>query len=124
MKSIAIVRDSINIEKLDEDLQAALTTNYIGLSTRFNEVIVFMDDATPSADVLQARSIVINHDPMQLTAEQQARIARQQAIDSARSSNTEALNLADYDAADILIRKLAQKIRWLELELRDLRGLN
>jgi hypothetical protein len=123
MKSISIARSQINTEKLDADLRATLASDYRGLSTRSDEVLVFMADNTPGADVLQARQIVETHDSRQLTAEQQARIARQQALDLARNSNQQVLNLADYDAADVLIRTLAQKIEWFELELRDLRGL-
>lgn len=124
MKSIAIKRDRINIEKLDDDLRAVLTSNYVGLSTRLREVLVFMADATPTADVLQAQRIVENHDPTQLTTDQQSQIVRQQAIDNARITNIEELNLADYAASDGLIQQLAAKIYWLELELRDLRGID
>jgi hypothetical protein len=122
MKSIAIVRDSINIEKLDEDLQAALTNNYIGLSTRFNEVIVFMADETPAADVLQAQNSVETHDPSQLTAKQVAYIAEQQALDDARNANPDNLDLSQFSSESANINALAEKLAWLELEIRDLRG--
>jgi hypothetical protein len=125
MKEISVVNlASVNIEKLDADLRTFLSTRYGGLSIRRGEVLVFMADDTPSADVLQVRRMVENHDARQLTTEQAAKIARVQAIDTARTSNSLALNLSDYDASDALIRTLAQKIEWLELELRDLRDLD
>ena len=124
MKEITVSGlSSINIEKLQEDLQAALGSTYIGLSTRFSEVIVFMADETPEADVLLAQSIVENHDPSQLTAEQAAELAEQQALADVRSTNPDNLDLSQFVAESAAINALAEKVAWLELEIRDLRGV-
>lgn len=125
MKEISISSlASINIEKLDEDLRSNLGEYFLGMSTRRGEVIVFMADDTPSADVLSAGRLVENHDSSLLTLEQQEEISSKQAIDDARISNSQVLILSDYDASDALIRTLAQKIEWIELEVRDLRNLD
>lgn len=125
MKQISVNSlTSVNIEKLDEDLRASLADKFLGISTRRGEVLVFMADDTPSADVLQAGQLVENHDSRLLTVEQQEEINNWQAIDNARLANSEGLNLSDYDASEALIQNLAQKIAWLELEIRDLRALD
>lgn len=123
MKEITVSGlSSINIEKLDEDLRATLGSNYVGLSTRLGEVIVFMADETLEADVLQAQSIVETHDSSQLTAEQAAELAEQEALADARSANTDNLNLGQFAGESAAINALAEKLAWLELEIRDLRG--
>lgn len=123
MKELTINRhNSINIEKLDADLRAVYEANYIGLSTRLSDVIVFMTDETPEEDVLLAQSIVENHDPSQLTAEQEAELARQTALADARSANSDNLDLSQFATESAAINALAERVAWLELEIRDLRG--
>lgn len=123
MKEISLLRESLNVEKLDGDLRAVLGSNYVGLSTRFKEVIVFMADGTPSADVLQAQQLLVEHDPSQLTVEQVAKLAEEQALTDARLANSDVLDLSQFSGENEAIAALAAKILWLEREIRDLRGL-
>lgn len=123
MKSISLFRESLNVEKLDGDLRAVLGSNYVGLSTRFKEVIVFMADGTPSADVVQAQQLMVDHDPSQLTTEQVAELAEQQALADARKANVDVLDLSQFSGESAVIAALASKVLWLEREIRDLRGL-
>lgn len=122
MKEISVNSlTSVNIEKLDADLRAAYGSRYAGLSTRRGEVIIFMAEDTPSADVLAAEQVVVNHDPTQLTVEQAAEIVEQEALADVRSVNADNLDLSQFAGENADIQALAQKLAWLELEIRELR---
>jgi hypothetical protein len=124
MKEITISNlATINIEKLDGDLRSTLSSRYMGLSTRRGEVLVFMADDTPSAAVLEAQTLVENHDSAQLSAEQVAAIAEQEALADARAVNGTNLDTSQFAGESAALQTLANKLLWLEREIRDLQGL-
>jgi hypothetical protein len=114
---------AINIEKLDADLRAAFSNSYMGLSTRQGDVIVFMAEDTSNADVLAAEQVVETHDATQLTSEQAAEIAEQQVLADMRTANGDNLDLSQFAGENAALQALANKVAWLELEIRDLRGV-
>ena len=120
MREIMIERSTVNIEALDATLRTALGQAISGVSSRAGQVIVHLSATVSQAQIDQARSIVIAHDPAQLTAEQQAEIDRRQALETARAANTTPLNTADYNSETAAIQQLAQKIAWLEQEIDNL----
>jgi hypothetical protein len=78
---------------------------------------------TPTEQVQQAEQIVRDHDPTQLTPEQQAELLQRQNLLQARADNPTLLDIDGYSSSDTLIQQLAYKIQWLEQEIRDLRDL-
>lgn len=122
MHQIIIERDGINIEALDEVLRSALNTTYIGLSTRPNEVILHLIQSSTPEQRNQARQLVLNHDSSQHTQTQQRRQQRRQRLDQLRRDNDADINEDDYALELPLFRALAQKIAWLEQEIREIRN--
>jgi hypothetical protein len=123
MKTITIPRQQVNITALDETLENALAENYLGLSVYGGEVRVHLVRETPTEQVQQAEQIVRDHDPTQLTPEQQAELLQRQNLLQARADNPTLLDIDGYSSSDTLIQQLAYKIQWLEQEIRDLRDL-
>lgn len=123
MKTLTIYRQNINVPALDAALRSGLGSQYGGLSTYPDAVLVYLGDETPFAQEQQAEQIVIDHDPSILTAGQQAELDQQQALAQFRANNPTALNLSAYDGTAAEVQTLAAKIAWLEREIRDLRGL-
>jgi len=119
---ISIEQGEINIEALDAELRAALDEVSLGVSTANEQVIVHLsDEATPEQQE-QARAIVLEHDPKQLTPRQQSFVQRQQKLVQLREANATSLDLSVYDGETALLSQLAQKVAWLETELLVSRG--
>lgn len=122
MREILIEREDINVEALDDALRTALDTAYIGLSTRPNVIVLHLAGTTTPAQRNQARQLVINHDSSQRTQAQQKRQQRRQRLAQLRQANRDDINTDDYTLELPLLRALAQKIAWLEQEIRELRN--
>jgi len=124
MKEIVLTPEqAINVRSLDAELRDVVGIGYIGLSTRLSDVIVFFEDDTTSELVRQAADVVANHDASILTAEQEAEIAREQALATARNRYPDALDPALFDSSPVDVQALAERLAWLEQEIRDLRDL-
>lgn len=123
MKTITIERQQTNITALDEMLETTLTDQYLGLSVHNGLVRVHLLDTTPSDVVRQAEALVQAHDPSQLTIGQQAEIAKRQVLLQSRVDNISNLDVGAYNSSDPLLQQLAQKLSWLEQEIRDLRDM-
>jgi hypothetical protein len=122
MQTITIARNSVNLEALDADIRAALGSKAAGISSGPYGVAVHLSDNASQADIDQVQAIVAAHDSAVLTAEQQARIDQQAALDSARAANAVPVNLADYSGEAANMQQLAGKIAWLEQEIAALQG--
>ena len=124
MQNITIERNTnINSEALDAAIRAAVGGKISGISTGSYGVCIHLtDETTTAADIEQARSIVTAHDPAILTADQQARQDRTQALATARSAQATPINVAAYKSEKAIIKALAGKIAWLEQEIVELRG--
>ena len=121
MYSIEVERGALNTALLEQNLRALCGDLYAGLSTRPGFVTLFVSD---QADVIlldAARKLVEAHDARQLTEAQVKAIAEQAALDAARRNTGAVLNPDDFRDNPVLLR-LAEKITWLEREIRDLRG--
>ena len=114
---------SVNIEALNIALRATLAEKLRGISTGPGGVVVHLDDSATLADVDSAESIATSHDPATRTPRQQRIRARRDALANARDRFRDALNLDDYQGEAQVIRRLAERLIWLETELRDLRDL-
>jgi hypothetical protein len=121
MRQITVERTTINNSMLVAELQLALGEAYVGLNVGDSQVIVYLTDDATAEQLLQAEQLVVNHDPTVLTPEQQQAQAREQLLKDFRAAD--ALDLSTYDGATAEVQTLAQKIAWLELEIRELRGL-
>jgi hypothetical protein len=118
MNDIVVQKASINIEALDADLRAALGAAVSGISYGGGQVTVHMDDNATPTQVQQAQQIVGSH-ANRLTAAQQAAVTRQEALAQLRQT-ADGITLATADFAGKQ-RDLAQKVMWLEQEVRELR---
>jgi hypothetical protein len=122
MQNITIEKALVNTEALDAALRTALGAAVSGISyTRSVVTVHLADDATPE-QVNQASTIVLTHDPAQLTAEQQAELDRRSRLAQARQDwGAAELDLAGYGGQAAPIQQLAQKIVLLEREIGELR---
>jgi hypothetical protein len=118
-----IQREGTNIQALDEMLRGQLGAEYLGLSTTPGEVRVHFVETAADQTLERARVITRNHDPAQLSPSQQAEVQRQQRLKLLRASNQAPLPEADSQSIEMLAKELAAKVRWLEQEIRDLRGI-
>ena len=117
MRNIQINRQQINIETLDQALREIIGDELIGISANSDGVIVHVKNTvTNDADV---RRIVQEHNASELSVRQQ----RKASVETARAEQNDVLQLADFDADTASVQALARKVRWLELELRELRGI-
>lgn len=123
MKNITVNRGSTNVEALDETLRTSLGEDFLGMSLHADEVRVHLLDSTPSEQVQQAEQMVIDHDPLLLTAEQQAELDEEQTLAQFRADQVAALDMTVYSGSTSDVQALAAKVAWLEAEIRDLRGL-
>jgi len=121
MQKLTVTRDFINTPALEAELRGVLGEQYVGLSTYSGNVVIHLLDDTSMEQVQQAEQLVKDHDPSVLTPKQQEEQTRQQRLEDFRAAD--ALDLSAYDGATADVQTLAQKIAWLELEIRELRGL-
>jgi len=121
MLTITINRAATNVSALNETLRDALGADYHGLSLYKTEVRVHLQADVSAEQVQRAEQLVKDHDPAVLTPKQQEEQAREQRLADFRAAD--ALDLSAYDGATAEVQTLAQKIAWLELEIRELRGL-
>ncbi|MCK6580630.1 MAG: hypothetical protein L6Q98_21270 [Anaerolineae bacterium] len=120
MISIPVQAVGINVGSLDAELRSALAPTQ-GLTWDGQVVtVVFSDDVTP-AQLDLAQTIVRQHDPKRLTPDQQTELDRKSRLEALRGENAAELDLPAYDSASPDIRRLAEKIAWLELEIAALR---
>jgi hypothetical protein len=123
MYSIDVERGSINTALLEQELRAQCGDLYFGLSTRPGFVTLFLSDQADVVLLDAARRLVELHDASRLTEAQVKAIAERTALESARRNTGSVLDPNDF-RDDALLLRLAEKITWLEREIRDLRGLS
>lgn len=121
MKIITIARGAVNLPALTEQLQTDLSSTFVGVSTRPGAVVVFLTEDAPASSLTSATTIVTDHDASILTDEQQARQARLAALQTARSDYDAVISLNDFPITNLLVRRLAQTVYRLGLEVEALR---
>lgn len=110
-------RIAANIPLLDEELRAV--PSYIGLSLTREDTMFFFQDNAGEDELNQAWTIVRDHDATGKTQEQE----RYDRVKQFRQELIEELKQEDFAAENEAIKKLVKYVRWLEAELRLLRGL-
>jgi hypothetical protein len=85
----------------------------------YQELVDTWEDETPVPSLAELQ---VAYD--EYLVEQQAEAQRQAALEQVRAANATPLNVSDYSGQTTLIQTLAQKISWLEQEIRGLRGLD
>lgn len=88
----------VNFPLLFEELQAALT-GMMGLSTGDYGVRVHLDHEPTAAEVKAAETVVQNHDPSKLTAEQRAFEQWQADVEALSAKDWNALTPAERETA-------------------------
>lgn len=120
MQEVSFEPQPLNLVALNATLHAALGDALIGISVGSYGLRVHLSETATSQQVAQVKTIVLKHDPNQLTPEQAAEQQREGKLEQARESNAAPLDVTAY--ADPALRKLADKIAWLEQEIAALRG--
>jgi len=123
MQSIVIQSvAALNVPALDQTLRAALGERFFGFTYEGSTLPLNLAADAAADHIKQARAIVQNHDPAQLTPDQQTAILAVARLDQARRDYAAApLDLAAYQGRDALLEQLARKIVWLEQEVQSLR---
>lgn len=107
----------INIQLLQEELQASLQHLYLGIVTNEQLHINMADDARWEDGEI-ALGIVENHDNTKMTAKQAKQANQEATITQGRLDYTVPLN-----PNSITLQELAERIMWLEAEIRHREGL-
>lgn len=124
MEAIFIARrQRVNTNALAATLKATLGSDYNSLSTRPDGVILFLAEEADRYAIEQAQTLVREHDPSVLTPEQQATRDRREALRQARLTNRTSLNMNEFVASPEDVQALAERIAWLEMEVRELRDV-
>ncbi|HUN10351.1 MAG TPA: hypothetical protein PLQ56_27350 [Aggregatilineales bacterium] len=114
---ITLKREAVNLEALQEEL-SAIAGQTVPVRYAAGEVSISLPDTLRENQVNQARRAILQHDPDQLTARQQAALERQLQREQARRElKGVELDLKAFDEKDEALRLLARKIAWLEREL-------
>jgi hypothetical protein len=119
---LTLKRDAVNLETLQEEL-TALAGEPVPVRYANGEVSTSLPDRLRDAQVNQARRLILQHDPDQLTARQRATRDRQAKREQARRDlKGGELDLRAFDGKDPLLLALARKVAWLEQEIALLTG--
>lgn len=114
---LSLKREAVNLEALQEEL-SAIAGQTVPVRYAAGEVSISLPDTLRENQVNQARRAILQHDPDQLTARQQAALDRQLQREQARRElKGVELDLKAFEEKDEALRLLARKIAWLEREL-------
>lgn len=114
---LSLKREAVNLEALQEEL-SAIAGQTVPVRYAAGEVSISLPDTLRENRVNQARRAILQHDPDQLTARQQAALDRQLQREQARRElKGVELDLKTFEEKDEALRLLARKIAWLEREL-------
>jgi hypothetical protein len=121
MQHMSFRKFPVNLAALDETLRDQIGSVYVGVSRTPQQVHVYLDTEAGDDQRAQVEQVIADHDAAQVSQRQQRRYRRRQALAQARMARGLELDMSDYDFSDGIIRQLARKVAWLELELLDLR---
>jgi hypothetical protein len=114
---LSLKREAVNLEALQAEL-SAIAGQAVPVRYAAGEVSISLPDTLRENQVNQARRAILQHDPDQLTARQQAALDRQLQREQARRDLKGVdLDLKAFEGKDEALRLLARKIAWLEREL-------
>ncbi len=114
---LTLKREAVNLEALQAEL-SAIAGQIVLVRYAAGEVSISLPDTLRESQVSQARRVILQHDPDQLTARQQAALDRQLQREQARRElKGVELDLKAFEEKDEALRLLARKIVWLEREL-------
>ena len=121
MTTLTMQRTAINMEVLDEDIRQSVGAAGLGIACDGQEVKVYLAaDATP-AQISAVQRVLSAHDPLNLTSVQQEAADRAARLETLRAQNINPFDISTYEAVAPEIRRLAEKIAWLELEIGERR---
>ena len=122
MQRITTPRKPVNQIALHEQLDDALGSSYMGFSINHHNLIIFLADDVTVSEQKEAEMIVRTHDATVKSRAEVKQAMRQARLDNTRRNQAPELNLASYGDETDTVRDLAEKIYWLELEIRTLTG--
>ena len=122
MQRLNFPRKPINQLALHEQLNEVLGDRYVGFSYDHRELFIYlMNDATQADQQLTER-LINSHNPAVKSLAEDVREAREERLQATRRNQTPELDLAQYGNEAETVRELAEKVYWLELEIRTLTG--
>jgi len=114
---------AINAQALDYDLKTALGAVCSGFVYDGEHLRLVMDDKATASQILQAGGIIVAHDPSKLSDAQLKEIEQVAALERAREQVGDSKIDENKYGDNNLLAELAKHVAWLELEVRQLRGL-
>jgi hypothetical protein len=104
----------VNAELLDSELRDVVGSSFLGISTTGEEVTVHFSKDLTGAQKSRVQEIVGAHDAQRLTLAQQADAER---ISQRAVFQTEPLSIREFDTLTLPVKKLAERVAWLEQEV-------
>ncbi len=121
MIELKVERNDVNVELLDAQLRAIGGDAFYGLSVQRGGITLCVSETASDTVQKQLMQAARQHDAAQVTDQQKAETERADILLERRKEPL--LNPEEYVTSDALLRALADKVAWLEQEVRDLRGL-
>lgn len=122
MQRITVPLKPINQIALHEQLDDAIGSTYMGFSINRRNLIIFLGNDVTSEERTEATTIIRNHDVTVKSRAEVKQAMRKARLDNTRRNQAPELDLAVYGDEPNTVRELAEKIYWLELEIRTLTG--
>lgn len=123
MQTFEIERTRTNAEALDAEIRSELGEAFLGLSTEPGKVVLHFADEATGTQMQNARDKAVLHDADVLSPRQEAEEARRQVIINSRERLKNSLDVSQFTGETNPVKDLAERVAWLEAEIRDLRGL-
>lgn len=109
--------NAVNLEGLDWELRSVLAEQFLGASFNGEQVVLHLADDITDEQVAFARRLTEEHDASHLSPSQQEEEDRTRRLETLRAENLVLLDRNAYDTSSPEIRRLADKIAWLEMEI-------
>lgn len=117
MLNVSINVNNVNLEILTAQARALLSDLVLGASFEGGKAILHLSDNATDADITAATNVILSHDPAERTPEQEQQQESAARLLAMRLANATPLDLAEYTTATPELRRLAEKIAWMELEI-------
>jgi hypothetical protein len=120
MQFITYSGKRVNFEAIVEQFRAALSDRFVSAALEDDRLTV---ELTDDANLQNTRAVYDAHDASRLSERQQVMAVRQAQLEILRANVADrTLSEGEINALDQPFKLFAQKLQWLELELRAVRG--
>lgn len=120
---LAFEAQPVNVELLHEEMAIELGDGFAGISTGRDELRVIFNRPLRKKEPERVQQVLDEHDPEKMSERQVREKYRQEnlALFRGRYRNT-TLDIKSYSDHTAKIQELVERVAWLEMEIRELRG--